>query len=316
MRRALLLAALAAPAVATAQTMTQGVITFTEGTTDLVHGPWISLAECTAAKANASDPAAAVNLSWITRLTNTPPTFPAGATYQVYASTAAITGDACPTTNSTTPEYKAGSVGDRLTALGQTVNLQSVKIANIFTAIQLADCAAVSGDTSIYVCVQAFQSNGTNDVPIGIATGTMKLSITAPSAPTSVTAIPADDGALQIRWAAPAGSPSAYDYRLALSATDPRDMTTHTKTDVRALSYTMTGLVNDVTYTIDVYARSEAGNESTPGTGTGTPVPVADFWDVYSAYGGREQGGCGTGAAGPVALLGVAALLAALRRRA
>ncbi len=121
-------------------------------------------------------------------------------------------------------------------------------------------------------------------------------------------------------WTAPAGSPAAYDYRIVATAQTPADDpgSPHQATDIRALSYVMGGLVVGVTYDIAVYGRTQAGNEGPAGTTTGKSVVVADFWDVYHdpPYGGRDSGGCSAGAAGPVALLGVAALLARLRRRA
>ena len=64
-----------------------------------------------------------------------------------------------------------------------------------------------------------------------------------------------------------------------------------------------------------VSALSAAGNPSAESNALlGTPIPADDFWDRYSAAGGQEEGGCATGAAGPLALLGLAAAFA--RRRA
>jgi MYXO-CTERM domain-containing protein len=42
---------------------------------------------------------------------------------------------------------------------------------------------------------------------------------------------------------------------------------------------------------------------------------VSGFWEQYRADGGIEQGGCGGGPAGALALLGVALALRRLRRR-
>ncbi len=312
MRRALLLAVLAVPALASAQTITSGAIQFSKGSggTDLVHGPYINADEC-------SSTTALINLSWNTALASGQG-WPASARYQVYVSNKQHTAPNCTTQPDTGNGVYAGPVGSTITATAQIQNLVSYN-TNLFVQAENNPnlTCTVTADTPIYVCVQATNANG--GAVVGYALGTLTLSTSRPDAPTGVTAIPADDGALEISWTAPTSSTSAYDY--VLSATSTADPNTHEASDIRALSYLMRGLVNDVTYTISVYARSQAGNESlTAGTTTGTPVHVMNFWDVYhgappDGFGGREKGGCSTGAAGPVALLGLAALVAALRRR-
>jgi MYXO-CTERM domain-containing protein len=317
MRRALLLAVLAAPGLAAAQTLNQGQIAFYEGQTDLIHGPWISRAECQAAQAWQADntkPAAIVNLSWVTQLTNSATQFPGTAAYRIYASNKAIQNNTCYTQGNGT-DLNAGQVGETITGLQQSVALEPANIAQILSAAgQLAGCATSSGDIAVYVCVQAFATSDASTI-IGVATGQMTLSITPPGSPSGVTAKPADSGALDISWSAPGGSPAAYDYRVTV--VNGADPDTHQQTDIRSLSTTVSGLTNDIPYTISVYARSQAGNENaTPGTTVATPVFVANFWDVYhTVYKGQEQGGCSSGAAGPIALLGLAALVAKLRRR-
>jgi hypothetical protein len=308
MRRALLLAAaLAAPAVARAQTVPAGGILFEDANNDLVHGPFISAAEC-------GDPSAQVFLSWSTQL-NTGQSFPADAKYTVYASNKQPTDTNCIKANNGTDTF-AGPIGQTISGQRQTVSNLPFTIAE-FVTVSGYNCG-IQADTPIYVCVQAYLNDGTT--AIGLAKGTLTLSTSAPGSPTGVNATPADDGALTVSWTAPSSNVLAYDYRVTAVASpaDPRDTTTHQATNIRALSFTMRGLVNEVQYQISVYARSQAGNENeTPAQGFGTPVAVANFWTVYhDAFGGQEKGGCSSGAAGPVALLGVAALLAALRRRA
>ena len=62
-------------------------------------------------------------------------------------------------------------------------------------------------------------------------------------------------------------------------------------------------------------AYSNADNVSEPSfVTTGMPELANDFWNAYRAAGGQEQGGCGYGVAGPIALLALAGLLF-LRRR-
>lgn len=315
MRRALLLglAALAAPAIAAAQTTTTApAITFTQGTSDIIHGKYVSAVECDASKNAPTSDVAKVNLSWILN------PYPAGGSYKLWASTAEITTATCPTSGGTNPVFEAGQVGAPLGNLGSTVNLQPVKFSDIFAAVKITDCAAI-GDKDIFVCAQAYDSNGNAVSTGGIATGKITLSTSAPGAPPFANATPADDGALMITWGRPDSTPPAYDYVVTATGR-ATDTTPHSTGDIVALEYLMKGLVNDVTYDITVVARSVAGNPGPPATTSATVVPVANFWDVYHepppvGFGGQEQGGCSAGAAGPVALLGVAALLAALRRR-
>jgi hypothetical protein len=313
MRRAFLLAlaALAAPAAAPAQTTALPPITFTEGSNDITHGKWISLAECLASKANPPpiDGTDQVKLSWVLS------TFPAGGDYKLFASTGDIAGPKCPTAGGTNPNFEAGQVTSSLGNLGTSVTLQPVKFADIFAAVKV-DCTAQNGDLVINICAQAYNSSGAE---AGIATGKLTLSTSAPGAPPFANASPADDGALQIDWGRPNSSPPAADY--VITATGRTiDTTPHSAGDLVTLSYVMKGLVNGVTYDISVVARSAAGNPGPAATTFATVVPVSNFWDVYhdappDGFGGREKGGCSAGAAGPVALLGVAALLAAIRRR-
>jgi hypothetical protein len=311
MRRAILLAALAAPAIAAAQTQTSfPAITFTEGSNDIVRGKYISLAECVASKAapaptNGTDQ---VKLSWVL------PTYPTtGGSYKLFASTAEIAGPKCPTAGGTNPVFEAGQVTASLGNLGATVNLRSVKFADIFAAVKITDCETVRVDKPIYVCAQAYDAN---NVEAGIATGTITLSTSAPGAPPYVNASPADDGALRIDWGRPDSTPPPYDY--AITATGRAvDRTPHAVGDIVTQSYIMKGLAEGETYDISVVARSLAGNPGPAATTFAEVVPVLNFWDVYRATpGATEQGGCATAAGGPVALLALAALLAKLRRRA
>jgi uncharacterized protein (TIGR03382 family) len=78
------------------------------------------------------------------------------------------------------------------------------------------------------------------------------------------------------------------------------------------------GLVNGVVYQVRVFAFSTADNRSDfdPANAvTGIPQPVDDFFETYRAAGGVEEGGCASGAAGPVAIGAVALLLAMVVRR-
>ena len=314
MKRVLLLAVLAAPAVARAQTINSGEILFAKGTTgqDLVHGPYIDAEECASTTAQ-------INLSWNTALASGQ-SWPASADYTVYASNKQHTAPNCTTLPDTGNGTNAGSVGSTITATAQT-QYNQLFTASQFVTVAGFDCN-VTADTSIYVCVQAKATNG--GTIVGYALGTIILSTARPDPPGNVSAVPSDDGSLEISWSRPTSATSAYDYVISAIPQDTTaDPKTHTATDNIALNYQMKGLVNGVTYTIEVWSRSRAGNESqTPGTTTATPVPVMNFWDLYhdptsaGGFAGRDSGGCSTGGAGPAALLAIGALLARLRRRA
>jgi hypothetical protein len=310
MRRAFILAALAAPVLASAQlTPSPGQVIPTDPpNSDTAHGLFIDADECIAANGRQ------VELSWSIPSTST------NVTYEVWAANQSPTGTGtggtagtCNTIPNQTNSYTVGQVGDPLTPANPNgaVSFEPYPAATFVTA-----AGYTCSDTalrSIYVCVQA--KDGNTSANLGIAQVTLTLSTARPGPPTGVTATPADDTSLKVSWSPPTSSPSAADYVVTWS-TNPNDPSPAEKTDITSTTYTVTGLQTDTTYTFKVYARTNAGSRSTEfGSVAAAPVPVADFWDAYQAAGGKEQGGCAAGAAGPVALLGVAALLAALRRR-
>jgi hypothetical protein len=307
MRRALLVAARAAPSLVFGQNPAPGQITFTEGSNDLVHGPWISLAECL-------DPTSQVSLGWSTTLVGSA-VFPADARYQVYASNQPSPTDACYTA-ANGADVVAGPVGAALAGLGQTVTGEPYRISDLLAAAGVANCGAVSGDVRVHVCAQAYDPYAAT---VGVAKGALTLSITSPAAPTSVTVEPWD-GALGISWTAPSGDPPAHDYRVVASsdpALDPNVHTVLTGAIGATLGCSITGLVNGARYGVQVYARSQAGNESAPSAAVvATPVAAASGRPVLQRPQGSGQGGCSAGGAGPVALLAMAALRARPRRRA
>ncbi len=303
MRPALVAAVLAAPALAAAQTVPSGSILFSKGPSgeDLVHGPWIDLAEC-------ADASATVNLSWSTAL---PPgaSWPGLVTFQIYASNRPHAPPSCTTAANAGDGTVAGPVGAPMTTTGQTQTLVPLSTA---TFVQTAGLTCdVAADFPIYVCVQAFD---TSNSIVGYALGMLTLSTSAPAAPADV-GWSARPGGLGVAWSAPSGSPVAYDFRVVAEADPPdaRDAAAHELTDVVALSSELIGLVPGVQYRVQVYARSRAGNESLPAETLGTPaaLPTPDFWEGFSSVGC----GCGQGAGGPSALLAVLATLAARRGR-
>ncbi len=312
MRRALLLAALAAPAIATAQTATPGTILFADnGGTDYVHGPYINQAECTGG--------AQVSLTWNVGTTS----IPTNATYQVYASSQPHpqTGG-CTTQGDTTksPVVYAGAVGGPVSATTST-QTQAYTASQFTTAANVA--CTTTADTPIYVCVQL--SSGST---VLTAKATITLSTSPPDVPGGVGASP-DDSAARVTWSL-ASRANDYQVRLQsladktgadLATPDPLDPNPHTARSAQnANNLRMGGLVNGVTYRVNVASYSLSNTASAWSSDTPPvlvmPTPVNDFWEEYKRLGGQDSGGCGAGGAGPLALFGVAALVAALRRRA
>lgn len=313
MRRALLLAVLAAPALAQAQTVAPGAILFTKNNgQDLIRGPFINAAECPDTSG-----AHLIYLSWNTTLFSGG--LPPSSQYQVWVSNKQHPGTSpnpCTTQPNGTDTF-AGSVGDPIIATFQTQNLVPYNTGDFITALQGSTVKCdVTADTPIYVCVLATSGGAA----VGYALGTLTLSTSSPGAPGGVTAEPADDGALQIGWSRPTSGVAAYDYVVTVTGQQV-DTTPRIFSDIIALSYLVSGLTNNNVYDIGVVARSQAGNPSPAATTTAIPVNVQNFWDIYhdappNGFGGQEKGGCSTAGAGPAALLAVAALLAKLRRRA
>jgi hypothetical protein len=89
-------------------------------------------------------------------------------------------------------------------------------------------------------------------------------------------------------------------------------------------SYTITGLIDGVTYTAVVAAVDGYGNVGPPSSEVcDYPAPVQDFWQTYEADGGKGSGFCsleavgagGTSLAGVATLVGIAGIVRRQRRR-
>lgn len=187
--------------------------------------------------------------------------------------------------------YAAGNVGTVLTALG------------------LNGCASQS--TVLHACASMSVSGTTYS-----ATGTITLDTQLPPAPTLGGVAPGDS-ALIVSYTpgTPTTSAPAANHHYQAQATGP-DGVAHLSTTTTSTGGTrIDGLSNGVAYDVVVFAYSKAGNQSAASNVmSGTPEPVADFWQTYKGAGGREQGGCGAGPAGALAPL-LALLALALRRR-
>jgi hypothetical protein len=76
------------------------------------------------------------------------------------------------------------------------------------------------------------------------------------------------------------------------------------------------GLAVGLEYQVVVKAISGGGLTSLASAPDfGTPIDVKDFWALYKDAGGLENGGCGGGASGLLAILAVAGMVRGLRRR-
>jgi len=298
MKRALLAVLVAAPAATLAQTAGQIVFDPTE----------INKTACDSADAT-------IELDWSTSITTTDGSFTTGGEYEIFASTRSWDAsddtddeDFCDTTIGT--DWKAGLVGAKFSATSQVVTNRSVNVQDILGAVQVETC---DDDTTIYVCVHWRDSALARS---GFAHSALKLSVLAPGAPVLDSVVPGD-GRLHVRWTEPSSSDAEVDH-YKIQATNPADTgeAPHVSGELGTTSGEIDGLTNGVIYDVVVFAYTESDNQSEASNMmTGTPQPVDDSWDHYQDAGGQERGGCATGAAGALALLGAAGVLAMRRRK-
>lgn len=329
MRRALLLAALALPALASAQA--EGVVVngTSQSSAEIVaDDEYINIEECVGAANTGIGP---IELFWRVKLASG--TLNGGA-FKIYA-----TNDAgkpgttepryCQTQDNLTasPVVYAAQIGGDVTAtVGQpTKNADFSTREIVLAATEGASftCDETLADQTITICAHYHPATGGGGVasdPAGWAVGQLTLSLRRPPPPPATgMSVRGGEGALEVRWAA-APSPgsqqaTATGYRVIVRLASGGPAVTFE--DVTGTSARIEGLVNGTEYEVSVFSLSAARNVSATGVAmNGTPVPTADFWEFYRSSGGVEQGGCGAGAAGPLALLALAGLLAALRRRA
>jgi Synergist-CTERM protein sorting domain-containing protein len=289
LRRLAVLACLAAlPALGSAQNITITESNDTDG--------YVNTAECN------NSPVDQLAFAWAV-------TVPA-TSYDLYVSDQA----GCPANGST-----VNGVATNAHTANVAVGILQTSYNNGNTAAALLNSAQIqclSTSTALFVCVFA---NGTT--ANAIATGSVKLDLTSAPAPV-LTSVSPGDGSLQVTWrlgtgtgdGGTAGSADRFTINYAPSAT-PTSIKQLTITG-GGLSGRITGLTNGVEYTVTVTALTIGGNASEPSTAlTGTPHVVNDFWRQYQLEGGRETGGCATGAAGLTALLALTPLLLRRKRR-
>jgi MYXO-CTERM domain-containing protein len=287
LRRHVLLA-LAALAPAGALAQTAGQVTFTPDA-------FIGAAECSTG--------GTVTLRWTLDTAVT-----GGGTIRIFASNRAPdTNGLCRDSNATEGIVTA-QVGADQTAQGQagTLDVSTVEVAS---KAGFGACNATATET-ITVCAHHLASGSSSTVSAK-ASGSMRLQLVAPNAPT-LTGVSPGDGRLFASWTEATTGQDAT--RFILVAT-PSGGTAVRSGEIVGTSGSVGNLANGTTYAVQVIGLSEGGNESPLSNAlTATPAPTQGFWDTYQDQGGVEEGGCQTGAAGALALLGLAALALGRRR--
>lgn len=186
---------------------------------------------------------------------------------------------------------------------------------------------ATRSSAAPYTTVFCLQVKGTSisgttvtslNVPVNFATA-------PPTPPAAVTA-QGGDSHLRVDWQAGNGSEKIayYDVHVlaAGDALDPNRYADRVNAQTNSnVDHTDSGaaLKNNTPYTVQVIATDRYGNVSAASSAiTGTPVAVLDFYGLYRQQGGSSSGGGGCSSAGAgtwLALLGLAAVLGARRRR-
>lgn len=310
MRRAWLLALLCAPAIAAAQIVipppADGKINF-ENVSQSSVDDFINIAECTG--------------GFTIRLRADIARTATGniAQYQLFASN--TSGDesvdktgSCiesPTGNNT--NFRVGGVDTPRTAIINGETIDATYDPSLIASVAGKSCEGTGADEDIILCIKGMSSGGAD---LGWARGKLRLSRTRPATPT-ISRVGPGEQALTVDWSAP--NPGVLETYEAQASTDPSFSATATVFSSGRVVGTrarIEDLQNFVEYSVRVFAFSDADNPSLEPSNvvTGIPVPVNDFFEYYDVLGGVEQGGCGSGAAGLIALAGVAALLVFRRR--
>jgi hypothetical protein len=288
-RIAILASALLAPSLVLAQTITVAE------SADQELPPIINLAECQNTTVDR------LSFSW---------TLTEAQAVDLYASNTAN----CPQpSNNNNSNAHTGSFATNV----QSTIFNGGRTAADLLAIAQIVCPGSSG--TLFIC--AFPT-GTQLTPVATASVTLDLSVPPP--PISVTASPGD-GALEVNWAQGSGTAGANQtgtptsYNIFFATSDAEVATTQQHISVTGGGTTharINGLVNGTQYSVQVTALTVGSNESDRSAiSHGIPERVNDFWRIYTADGGREQGGCALGAPGLLALLGVPLALRMWRRR-
>jgi uncharacterized protein (TIGR03382 family) len=315
MKRALLVAVVALPATVLAQVAAQPAqVVETTNFNSMSGTSYINQAQCNGTAA--SNP---LNLEWQVSMLNAQSftTVAVNAKYKLFASNtapaAAATGGGtfCAEQSSTTPTtVTAGPVANGIFNATAAVMDQPISGADV-VKVGTTTGSCVDGQV-VYICSHLYAQDGTTR--LGFATGIFQVQLAAPGTPTGVT-VGSGDGRLAVSWAPGSGSVNADHFvAFAVPSSNPA-ATPIASGNSTATSTTIAGLQNGTQYDVTVVAYSVGGNPSGASAAVpGTPMPGADFWEVYRAAGGTE-GGCSSGAGGALALLGTASLLVLRRRK-
>jgi hypothetical protein len=315
MRRVLLLALVAAPALPLAQSLpvpSAGRISFGTDAHSSVD-EFINSAECAGGR---------ILVRWDVEGASTGSSSNA-TTYTVYAHNATTTHTDTSTGACPKADADGGDTALRakpILTVDATESNPGNSAASLDIALDAALIVSVSGKScsataneDIVLCVQG--DNGAT------ARGKAVLSTQAPNKATGLGA-GSGSGALNVVWTAPTGSPQAEYYFVEASfagtsttAIDPTLVPTVRSGNLTATSFRLEGLVNTVVYNVRVHSFSTADNESVSDAVQGMPELANGFWDSYRNAGGKEEGGCGVGSAGPIGILLAAAAIAVRRRR-
>jgi hypothetical protein len=230
--------------------------------------------------------------------------------YDIYASnTAPFTQgenvNFCPTADddSTNPDTFADDVA---TFPAQGITQGGAVDPVLVASATRVSCDATSENEEVFICAHLLSATSAR---LGFASGKFRVQVEAPVKPV-ISGVGSGDGRLEVRWDPGTGGVDADSYVASASTVAGGRAVASATTD--AESVTIGGLANFTTYSVTVRAISVGGNLSDPSFAvSGTPAPSAGFLEVY---GGVEKGGCSTGTAGALALLGTALVLAVRRR--
>jgi hypothetical protein len=310
MRPALLLALLALPVAGVAQApAASGQLLEIDNFDAFAGRSYVNAAQCAG-----TEP---LRLEWNIVSTNGP--FTGGGTYRIYAANRLVEGsDFCPEEDggaAVSPRVSAGLVD---TAVVVSAIQRKLDVPGNLAVQRTGFSCDTDEGAEIRICSHWYDQAS---VRRGLARGIFLVQLAAPASPT-LDSVGPGDGRLRVSWTPGALGTVAADTYVAQATPVDEEGTpiegavTMFSPRTNATTTRISGLTNGTLYRVTVTAFSVGRNPSAESNALlETPVPVADFWDVYEEADGREQGGCASGRASPVALLAAAAILLALRRR-
>lgn len=314
MRRALLVAAVAAPAIALGQVSAPPgrLLEVDNFNADpQVLSSYVNAAQC------AGD--APVRLEWNIGST----TFLPDESYQIYATdseTIEVNGTPFCREEDATGGVGGDNFAEKIADVPATRGVESLEVTGAAIVVTGANltCDSASERQVVFVCAHWYAADLTTRK--GSAVGKFIVQLAAPAPPTNVRAA-VGETRLQVSWDPSSGSVDADRYVAIATPADSAGVPLPgavpiSSDEVTGTTTTIENLTNDQPYRVVVRSISIGGNRSGDSDAViETPRFVDDFWESYLGAGGQEKGGCSAGSAGSLALLAVAGLLAALRRR-